>query len=362
METLVERFLATPSVVVGNAVGDIDGDGILDIAAASRESAQGHVWFGTGQGNFGPRLDLPSGGAEPQHLALGDMNGDGNLDLLIANYAGSSVTIWFRSATNPREFASSITLPIDFGPQHIAVGDLNGDGLNDFVTANSNGTLTLYYQNTGIPGTSLPPVSLNGGGGSVLRSVVIADLNQDGRPDLVTTNFNVNTVTVIIQRPIDVWRAPESYVTGPGPAVVRVADLDADGILDLVVCNADGNTLTLYRGGPGRSGKFSPAPDVVVGGRPFDVAIVDLDGDGRRDLVAVGPSFEAVFYQDPQHARQFLAGPVYSEQLYFPYSATPADLDGDGRIDLVITVSESAVLHILMGAPIPPGPFLQAAR
>jgi FG-GAP-like repeat/FG-GAP repeat len=114
------------------------------------------------------------------------------------------------------------------------------------------------------------------------RSVAIGDLNGDGKPDLVTANDEANTVSVLLNRGDASFRAKRDYPTGHFPVTVAIGDLNGDGKRDLVTANEEANTVSvlLDRG----DGSFGLKGNYATGGSPRSVAIGDLNGDGRPDL------------------------------------------------------------------------------
>jgi FG-GAP-like repeat/FG-GAP repeat len=114
------------------------------------------------------------------------------------------------------------------------------------------------------------------------QSVAIGDLNGDGKPDLATTNFGVNTVSVLLNRGDGSFQAEVEYPTGLAPYSVAIGDLNGDGNPDLATANVKANTVSvlLNRG----DGSFQRRRDYATGRLPYSVAIGDLNGDGKPDL------------------------------------------------------------------------------
>ncbi|GAB2710291.1 hypothetical protein GCM10011495_37870 [Hymenobacter frigidus] len=117
------------------ALGDVNGDGRLDLVTANLNAAgTASVLLGTGAGTFGPKTDYPTG-SHPYSLALGDVNGDGRLDLVTANVLGGSISVLL--GTGMGAFGPKTDYPTGTNPISLVLGDVNGDGRLDLVTANN---------------------------------------------------------------------------------------------------------------------------------------------------------------------------------------------------------------------------------
>jgi len=179
----------------------------------------------------------------------------------------------------------------------VAVADLNGDGLPDVVTVYAHisaapphpGYVAVYLQDAANPGHFLPPSAYPVGNDPA--AVAVADLDGDGRPDIVTANAILSTngagdstVSVLLQDGAHPghYLPAVSYATGPDPVAVAIGDLNGDGKPDLAVADSSGISLFLQDA----AGRFLPRTIVATGGPCASVAIADLDGDGAPDLIA----------------------------------------------------------------------------
>jgi FG-GAP-like repeat len=130
------------------AAADLNGDGKLDLAITNYEDASVTILLGNGDGTFTPASGSPiTVGNSPDAIAVGDLNGDGKLDLAIANYGGNTLTILLGNGDGTFTSASGSPFPVGVGPSSIAVGDFNGSGRLGLAITNLTGnTVSILLQ------------------------------------------------------------------------------------------------------------------------------------------------------------------------------------------------------------------------
>ena len=226
-------------------------------------------------------------------------------------------------------FAAPVSYSTGRGPSAVAIGDLNGDGERDLVTANLGQATVSVLLNRG-NGTF--GVRNDYSAGRSPNSVAIADLNGDGRREIVTTGGR-HTVSVLLNGGAGGFQSRHDYRTGADPSAVAVGDLDGDGTIDLAVANAGSVSVLLNRGST-----FAPRIDYTVGDSPMSLAIADLNGDGRPDLATASNEGGSSLLLNRGDGT-FRRGHDY-DGTSGPTWAVAADLDGNGSHDLAVASND----------------------
>jgi len=356
-------------------VGEVNGDGRPDLLVANfcRDSfcaTNGTVGVltGNGDGTFQAARAYQSGWSAADSLAVGDVNGDGQLDLvathLTADSSGAtSGTVGVLLGNHDGTFQTAETYDsAGFGTDSVALGDVNGDGKPDLVVANSCGTDPLCANGSvqvliGNGDGTFQTAASYSSGGYFAYTVAVADVNGDGKPDLLVANncaqrpcFGTDgIVSVLLGNGDGSFQAPVTYDSGaPGTVSAVVADVNGDGKVDLLVANgcADTNCST---GGVGvllgnGDGTFQPAKIYGSGGsNTISLALGDMDGDGKPDLVVKNRCGDincftngtvGVLLGNGDGSFQAAITTPGSDTNGAPSQIVLADFNGDGKLDL----------------------------
>ena len=286
-----------------------------------------------------------STGTFPQGIAVGDLNGDGHLDLVTANAVigqnEQSVSVLLNRGDGT--FDSQKQYGTGARPISVAIDDFNGDGRADLVTANYFDDTISVLLGVG-DGTFAPQETLTVGDGP--WSVLVADLNRDGRADIVTANASGDSVSVLLGNGNGTFQSQQFHATGNGPTSVRAGDFNADGWLDLATANFDGSSVSILLASGG--GTFGPQRVVSTDDAPVHLALGDIDGDGVPELIAAHYGAKVSIILDPA------AGGVSSVIAWpggnFDLDPALADFDGDGVLDLAIADYDVDAVFLLRGA------------
>jgi FG-GAP-like repeat/Concanavalin A-like lectin/glucanases superfamily len=340
--------LAAALVVVASAGAAGESVGSASAVARARSYATGPS--AEPAIRLAPGVDWAAGDG-PVSVAIGDLNGDGNPDLVTANLYANSISVL--SGTGGGAFVPARTYRGGGDPRAIAICDLNRDGRPDVVSTSADRnsiSVRLTTRDGGLRGARRYAVP----GGPV--AVAIGDLNGRGGPDVVTVN-RTDVVSVLLNRGNGRLRRVHRYRTGREPVSVGLGDLNGDGKLDVVTANSEANSVSvLLNAGRGR---LRPRRSYAVGRTPMDVSIADLNGDGRPDVATANLDDNTVSVLLNERGslstrNDFRAGGD-------PRSLATGDFDGDGRPDIVAVNAEASTASVLAnaggGAFLPAGDF-----
>lgn len=276
------------------AIGDFNRDGKLDLAFANHEEKHLTVLLGNGQGGFTPAPNSPFAVEVKPHthgVATGDLNGDGNLDLVTESWGNNQVAVLFGDGKG--SFNTSGTF-IDVGKmpyQRVRVADINSDGKSDIVTTNLEGdnvTILLgdgkgdFKQATGSPFPC----------GDSPFNFAIGDVNKDGKPDLAIVNSPSSAtrsgkdgLTILLGNGTGGFKTMTGspLTTGKIPNRVAIGDVNGDGFSDVAVSSPDGDSITLFL--MSNKSIVASSSTMIIGGKPKGLAIRDLNSDGKADIV-----------------------------------------------------------------------------
>ncbi len=356
------------------AVGDFDGDGMLDVAALTDTPGWLTVYHGSGRFGLCSPVNIGIGGVG-SNMVCGDMNGDGRKDLVISLGSGS-ITVLLNNGFGG--FTTLTPVSVGAGPQTLALADFDNDGDLDVVVALSgenklafcrnsgNGTLTKYatLATPGNPsalqvgkldndssfdvavgcygaaqvvqvlfgdGTGAFPTSTSIAAGQAPAALQVDDLNGDGHADLFWRAYDgYDTLQTSYGDGLGNFAAPidSPLAFDPWRVFVLHGDIDHDNDVDLIVSGTTQPNSVLTNDGLGGFTQYhQPSVGSVFGG-----ALADFDGDGNLDLIVGGANLQVLFGDG--HG-QFFPAPstLLPHDVGFQFVA--ADFDGDGKLDVL---------------------------
>jgi FG-GAP-like repeat/HYR domain len=343
---------------VATASSDLNGDGFSDIVSASQNGDNFSVLLARGDGTFSSPTAYPVGAnpgvnlAGPMDIQVADVNGDGHPDVVTADWRGTfipgSISVFLGRGDGT--FAPPAKFATDVEPVSVALGDVNGDGFLDAVTANFRASsVSLLLGNgdgTFRPQTVLPEYY------PAVSAVALADMNNDGRQDLVAEVQSA--IYVSLGRGDGSFSTPTRIAATTGYfGDVEVADLNGDGNRDVVVPGEFADLVSVLLGHG--DGSFAPAVTYPTGAGTYPVAViaVDFDGDGVLDLATANANSSMTSILAGAGDGTFAAPSLYNTGQEWAVAA--GRFNRDARPDLALgQFNNVKVLLNVTGGPLPP--------
>jgi hypothetical protein len=392
-------------------VADMDGDGDLDIVSASKNDDT-IAWYendGTADPSWAA-ADIATTADGAFDVKVGDMDGDGDIDIISASSLDDTIA-WYENdgASDPSWTAADIATSAD-GAYDVHVVDLDGDGDLDIVSASGNDDTIAWYENDGAADPSWSAADIATSADDV-RGVHVADMDGDGDLDIVsasvlddtiawyesnaadknldtdavagadytaasgTLTFDAGDTTATFTVPVLADSAPENNETATmtlssasnatisdatgtltitdddsisftGATInkglsdaareVFLADMDSDGDLDIVVSSSRDNTVAWFENDGAANPGFSHANIATNARGGADVVVADMDADGDLDIVSASSGDNTIaWYENDGAANPTWSAVDIATSANGAYSVDVADMDGDGDLDIV---------------------------
>ncbi|HEU4891732.1 MAG TPA: FG-GAP-like repeat-containing protein [Vicinamibacterales bacterium] len=321
---------------------DLNGDGVNDLIVSMLPGGLA-VRLNNGSGGFGPAIaighPLPlTFENAPRSFALGDLNGDGKIDIAVATGSAMEVLIGAGNGSFSTPVPYALGAPEPLSAQAV---DLDKDGDLDVVldSLDDNDQRIQVFRNTG--GGVFAPVQLVTMAAVQPAFPVIGDFNGDGFPDFAAGSWQ-HVLSIVLADGNGGYLAPIAY--NPGPSPVVAGDVTGDGKTDLIVQGDGSEDFRIWIGDG--TGHFTPGAYLGQGVTAVGTRLVDINRDGIRDLVVAHPSLGTVAVQLGQAGGTFAAPIHYASPFQFSpatifddgddISGGPSvgDLNGDGQLDI----------------------------
>ena len=349
------NYLVSSAALMGGVLTDMNGDGKLDVLLIDT-SNPGVVWTfpGNGDGTFQNSTTTTLAGQTPDQLVFADFNGDGKVDFAGLNYSTERPDIYLQTANGFVQKGTDLITPdAVYDSCSLAAGDLTGDGKAELIAPNcSDENITIfvnngdgsfqtgvYYFTASIPANTL--VNTNP------TAAMVADVNGDGKADIVLSNASSGDVTVLAGNGDGTVTLPTVgfAVSGHPQFPALVADFNGDGLPDLVVPDVEYGYAYLEGYG---DATFRSALNYYAAGSAsgINIATGDFNGDGNPDFVLSSCcSGIAVFLSRADGsllpAVQYGTGALVDVAL--------ADFNGDGHLDIAVVDQTNFRVDLYLG-------------
>ncbi len=338
--------------MVMSTIGDMDGDGLPDIVFSNLMANGFSVLQNVGkQGaiSFAARKDF-AGVNGAYGIGLGDFDGDGKTDVVVTSYSyGIAV---FRNTSTPGNVSFEPLVRFAAGEftYSVAVTDCDLDGRPDIIVTNHDsypGSISIFRNTSAAPGALSFASPLNFTCGGWPRDLVVGDIDGDGRPEIITANQNSRSISILknVSSPGTISYLRNLDFSMPGgsyPESVALGDINNDNKPDIAVANNDNPGIISILINTSTIGNlsFNPRIDFTSGKNPYKIVMEDLDGDGKTDIAVTNQETHNVsVYKNTSYngIASFAAHvdyPLPGENTPRPLSI--GDLDKDGRPDLIV--------------------------
>ncbi len=294
--TKVDVNLSISATPYGIAAGDIDGDGLIDLAVSNlslgsvslfkNQTVNGVISFSTPVNFTTP--------TQPAYVVIGEFDGDGKPDLATANFGNNNISIFRNTSTvgtiNSSSLATRIDITAGSGPFAITAADIDGDNKLDILAPNFSTNNLYIFRNTSSSGSiNFTSSVFSTSGASGLNFVTTGDLDGDGKQDIVTSNNSSNNITVYKNTSTSgtINLATGFNLTGlSGLSTALIGDFDADNRPDIFATNSNANTVSVFR-------NVTLAPEPTINASAFAVTASGntsltlgwTNGNGSRRIV-----------------------------------------------------------------------------
>jgi len=345
-------------------VADFNGDGLADIIVPDDLYSLAYM-KGYGDGTFRAGVDYYSpisdgGEATGYDIATGDFNGDGFTDVVVGNCCDTSVGITVFLSRGDGSLQPGVNYGSGGGLAFVAVADFDGDGKLDIAASDFYNGVVQIFSGDGQGNFTVGATYATDATNTNPEAIVVADFNGDGKPDVAVANFNGSNIGVLLNDGEGGFGPPANYAICSSTWEVTAADINGDGYPDLLAPLPSCTGMAVILNAADGTGTFNPSTDFGVGNSPWQVAVGDLNGDGKADLAItmddpVNGHGVAIALGNGDGTFQAVNIPAYPTTLepnyYSPYPSyiRLVDLDGDGKLDLVYSNSNFGTVGVMYG-------------
>ncbi len=292
--------------------------------------------------SFETKKDFTTG-LSPYSSAISDIDNNGKPDIVTANSSSNTFSI-LQNTSNAgiTSFVTQTGIAAGTIPVDVAYGDFDGDGKTDLGIVNYSSNTVSVFRNTSAVANPSYSAKTDFITGSNPRNIYIHDLDLDGKPDIIVSNFSGNTISVLRNTSLGAgiisFASQVTFATGTSPTAIAIIDFDNDNKPDIAVTNVQSNTCSVFKNTSSGSGNisFNPKVDLVTGSQPLSIFSDDVNNDGKPDIAVSNNLSSTVSVFNNTSTTGVIN---FNAKVDFPTGSGPnsvilADLNGDKKIDI----------------------------
>jgi hypothetical protein len=351
--TFITAITAPPTITSFSPTKAIPGSNItLTGTGFNPTLSQNTVWIGASKATISAATTtsitarVPVGATTDyiRILNSGTQQGVQSNQFFVSSYSPSKDSI--QSA----EIAPKVDLTTLGGPEDIRVSDLDGDGIPDLVIANHTaGSISVFRNTSGIGNINVANfVRKDFTSGTGATFISVADLDNDGKQDIIVANQGENTLSIFknISTSGNIsFNSPVKIATPSTPIGLGIGDFDKNGWLDIATANHGNATVSIFTNkgifNSISTNNFNPRFGLITGLNPITIDVADMDGDSKSDIVVGNYGSNSISIFKNNYISGALATASFSTKLDFNAGNKPGyvklgDMDGDSKLDIVV--------------------------
>ncbi|WP_040249307.1 T9SS type A sorting domain-containing protein [Psychroserpens mesophilus] len=308
--TIQPTISSTITFIDGLEVADIDGQFGDDIIVSSQNQNKVVYFLSDGAGGFGPETSIDSSIFAPGEVKAGDINLDGNMDIIVPTFSEFK-TVWY-AGDGLGGFAAEQTIQFDVDgfdtPYYVDIADYDDDGDLDVLIGiykfPAPQRIEIYYNQYDESGSTavswIKDTQTVDNTLTRINNIIFADVNNDGQPDVVSTDITSGNVTWYnkIKNGVSTPSVISDASIITNPALAYVVDIDGDALNDVIVTDfsSGDDAIIWFKGNSGASPDATPTTITDNNFQMVDIAIADFDNDMDNDIASVGNFSDTVFW------------------------------------------------------------------
>ncbi|CAF1321342.1 unnamed protein product [Rotaria sordida] len=335
------------------AIGDFNKDNWMDIAVANKHTQNVGIFFGYDNGSFSSQTTyMTDSGSMLMSIVVGDINNDGILDIAISDFGSGKGNIGVLYGLDNGTFLVSkiYSTGINTDPSSIAICDIDNDGRLDFIVSNSNkNNIGIMLRDKSEPLGKQTMFSTDNG--SSPYAVVVSHFNDDDHLDIAVANSKTNNIGIFLGYGNGSFANQEIYSTGiySSPKFIAVGDLNNDKQMDIIVANSNTGNICIFLGN--RNGTFIISQNYSTGqgSEPSSIAVADLNKDNKTDIIITNSGINNVLVFFGSDNGIFSKPKTYSlDYGSHPISVAIGDFNNDSWLDIVVANDGSGYVEVLL--------------